>query len=174
MEIDKETIDVLGSKTRIEIMKSLSERRKTITELSKELKLAKSTVSEHVVKLENTNLIIKKDSVRKWKYYELTSKGNTIIKPKPTLPFAFVLTLGIILIISSGMMMNYGFLEVQGFAATESKAISADETMIAGGTEHETNNIEETISIQNILLLIGIILTIIGSYKLYKIKTYKY
>jgi DNA-binding transcriptional ArsR family regulator len=45
MEIDRKTLKALAADTRLDILKSLSKRRKMPSELSKELDLATSTVT---------------------------------------------------------------------------------------------------------------------------------
>ncbi len=51
-------IRILASETRIKILKKLAERRMTTSELSRDLKIAKSTVHEHLVLLTSVDLII--------------------------------------------------------------------------------------------------------------------
>ena len=63
-------------------------------ELAKEFGMAASTVSEHLKNLEDSKLIVKKETGHKWIYYELTEKGNTLVKPQYTPQFAVVLVLG--------------------------------------------------------------------------------
>jgi len=77
--ITRETIKALSSDTRIGILKSLRERRKTVTELSQEMGLSKSTVHEHIGMLLEQQLIDKNENyTNKWVYYELTRKGQDL------------------------------------------------------------------------------------------------
>ena len=80
--LDKEVFKTLASGTRIEILKSLDRRRKTLSELSKELGMSVSTVKEHLDNLVRVGLIEQKDEGYKWKYYELTKKGKSILHPE--------------------------------------------------------------------------------------------
>jgi DNA-binding transcriptional ArsR family regulator len=80
--LDKDVFKALASETRISILKSLSRRRKTLTELSKELGMSFSTIKEHLDSLVAVGLIEQKDEGYKWKYYELTSKGKAILHPE--------------------------------------------------------------------------------------------
>ncbi|MFH1294313.1 MAG: winged helix-turn-helix domain-containing protein [Candidatus Aenigmatarchaeota archaeon] len=89
MEDEKITLDVkafrtLASDSRIAILKSLDERRRTLTELSKKFNLSASTVKEHMEKLTEADLVRMLDDGHKWKYYELTSKGRQILHPGTT------------------------------------------------------------------------------------------
>ncbi|NOX71810.1 MAG: ArsR family transcriptional regulator [Candidatus Micrarchaeota archaeon] len=79
--LDRETFRVLASETKIKILKSIDERRKTLTELAKELGMSPSTVKEHLDNLSKAGLIEQKDDGHKWKYYELTRQGNEILHP---------------------------------------------------------------------------------------------
>jgi len=98
MQIDKKIIKALGSETRIKILKALLERRKMPSELSNELSLAGSTVVEHLKILEEAGLVSKKETGRKWIYYELTNIGEGLIKPKYPTQFVVVLSLGLLFV----------------------------------------------------------------------------
>lgn len=76
--LNRELLKAIGADTRIAILKALRERRKTQSELAKELGLAVPTVLEHLDHLENVGLIQKIDEGRKWKYYKLTKKGGRL------------------------------------------------------------------------------------------------
>jgi len=78
-EISAKNAKALMNDTRITILKVLSRRRYTLTELSKILGLAKPTVLYHLSLLENAGYI-KKTNIRKWTYYELTDLGRSVLK----------------------------------------------------------------------------------------------
>ncbi len=80
--LDRDVFRVLASDTRVNILKSLDRRRKTLTELSKEFGMSVSTVKEHLDNLVRAGLIEQKDEGYKWKYYELTKKGKSILHPE--------------------------------------------------------------------------------------------
>lgn len=82
--LDKKAFRVLASESRIGILKSLDERRKTLSELSKEFGLSPPTVKEHLGSLKAAGLIKLKDDGHKWKYYELTCKGKGVLHPGET------------------------------------------------------------------------------------------
>ena len=79
--LDEKSFKALSADSRVSILKNLGERRKTLTELSQKLNLGSSTVKEHCDILVNAELIKQIDEGRKWKYYELTSKGKQITQP---------------------------------------------------------------------------------------------
>jgi len=99
MELDKQTIKSISSDTRVEILKSLAKRRKMPSELSKQLKLAPSTVAEHLKILENSSLIKRNETGHKWIYYELSEKGKALVAPQYNSQFVVDLVLGSILIL---------------------------------------------------------------------------
>ena len=100
MEIDRKTLKALSADTRIDILKNLKTRRKTPSELSKEMGLAPSTIIEHLNKLEKANLIRREETGHKWIYYNLTDKGRSIVAPKYPVQFIIMLSLGIIFVFS--------------------------------------------------------------------------
>ena len=67
--LDKKTLGVLSSETRVNILKSLDIRRMTASELSRRLNLPKSTIYENLDRLVDTNLVKKNDDGRKRVYY---------------------------------------------------------------------------------------------------------
>jgi len=80
--LDRRSFEALAVDTRIKIMKSLKQRRKTLSELSKEMGMSVSGVKEHLETLERADLVEKIDDGHKWKYYELTRKGGELVAPK--------------------------------------------------------------------------------------------
>lgn len=80
--LDKEVFKTLASGTRVDILKSLDRRRKTLSELSKQFGMSVSTVKEHLENLVSVDLIEQKDEGHKWKYYELTKRGKDILHPE--------------------------------------------------------------------------------------------
>mgnify|MGYP001085550364 CR=1 FL=1 len=128
----KDDFDVLASETRIEILKRLDSRRKTVTELSRELNLTKSTVHKHLEKLANAGLVEKKENENKWVYYELTKKSRAILHPHE-------LTKIVILLSSSVLSFIGGIIEVYRFV----KSISLPEEIPPpmGGVIYEPEHI---------------------------------
>jgi DNA-binding transcriptional ArsR family regulator len=80
--LDRKSFEALVSDSRTSILKSLAERRKTLTELAAQFQLSPSTVKEHMMVLQSADLVVMKDEGRKWKYYELTRKGRKIVQPQ--------------------------------------------------------------------------------------------
>lgn len=80
--LDRKSFEALAVDSRVKILKSLKQRRKTLSELAEEQDMSVSGVKEHLETLEKVGLIEKIDDGHKWKYYELTKKGSDIIGPK--------------------------------------------------------------------------------------------
>ncbi|MEK6976292.1 MAG: winged helix-turn-helix domain-containing protein [Candidatus Thermoplasmatota archaeon] len=92
--LDAETFKALASATRLMVLKALDERRKTLTELARDLELNKATVHEHLGLLLAAGLVRKRDDEgRKWIYYELTWTGQSILRPEATTTFNVLLGL---------------------------------------------------------------------------------
>ena len=81
-QLTKEELKALGAEVRQKIVKLLSKRPYTASELSKILGKHVTTIAEHLGNLERSGLIRKKDDGHKWKYYVLTSKGEKLLKPQ--------------------------------------------------------------------------------------------
>lgn len=79
--LDKEVFKALAGDTRVSVLKSLLERRKTQSELAKELSLAAPTIKDHVDILQKAQLVREVDDGHKWKYIELTVKGKSLLQP---------------------------------------------------------------------------------------------
>lgn len=79
--IDSKTIKVLASEKRKAILKNLSNRRMTLSELAAAMGMSFSAMKEHLDLISSAGLIEQKDDGHKWKYYELTRKGRYIINP---------------------------------------------------------------------------------------------
>jgi DNA-binding transcriptional ArsR family regulator len=89
--LDRETFKALASDTRLDILKALDVRQKTVTELAKELELNKATVFEHLEKLASVDLIQKLEDDRKWVYWQLTWRGRRLLHPE-TITLALALS----------------------------------------------------------------------------------
>ena len=90
--IDKPMIDTLSSDTRIAILSSLRERKKTNAELSKELSLKPSTIHHHMERLKESGLIVSKEDGRKWVYYDLSHFGKAIFDTNEKMKFSVVIS----------------------------------------------------------------------------------
>ncbi|MFW6230440.1 MAG: ArsR family transcriptional regulator [Nanoarchaeota archaeon] len=132
--LDKAAFKALASDKRVEILKQLDIRRKTLTELSDHLGLAVATVKEHMEHLASSDLIKLVDEGRKWKYYELTGKGKAILYPEQKKIWVMLASLFFMLLLSGYMgFYDLGYLPtgessdlVQSQMAPRQMRIAAD------------------------------------------------
>ena len=80
--LDRKSFEALAVDSRVRILKSLKQRRKTLSEIAQEMGMSVSGVKEHLETLEGADLVKKMDDGHKWKYYELTKKGSDLVAPK--------------------------------------------------------------------------------------------
>lgn len=90
--LDPELLKTLASDSRRDILRHLKQRRMTLTELAAALHLGKATVLEHLKKLQESALIVRREDERLWVYYELTPKGRRLVTPGRT---RFFLVMGL-------------------------------------------------------------------------------
>lgn len=122
--LDRKSFEALAVDSRIRILKSLKERRKTLSEIAKEQKMSVSGVKEHLETLENVGLIEKKDDGHKWKYYELTRKGSGIVAPRE-LRVWILLSLSLLVLAASMTAM----LSVPELPMAQNEAVQAPRAM---------------------------------------------
>ena len=79
--LDKRIIGALASEMRIDILKKIDSGSMTLSKLTDELNISKSTVHEHLTILIESGLVKKVNKDNKWVYYELTDKGREILHP---------------------------------------------------------------------------------------------
>jgi DNA-binding transcriptional ArsR family regulator len=113
--LDQQKFEALSSEIRINILKSLNNRPMTVSELSKEIGSAKSTLHNNLHILKDTGLIDLKKDERKWVYYKLTSEGSYLLHidhPEKQNQFKILIVLGISVVasIASGLMLLLDFL----------------------------------------------------------------
>jgi DNA-binding transcriptional ArsR family regulator len=138
MEIDRKTLKALAADTRLDILKSLCKRRKMPSELSKEMGLATSTVTEHLNRLEDAGLIRREETGHKWIYYNLTEKGSSLVRPKIPVNFIIVLSL-CLLLVSAGFVYYYSdYSYVSGGASLDRSAPAPMLTQTATNAEKMT------------------------------------
>lgn len=79
-KLDKDTIRVVLSETRLNILKLLNKRRMMATELVATMGIKKNAVCKHLRKLIKAGLVQRVDDEKhKWIYYQLTPEGSSLI-----------------------------------------------------------------------------------------------
>lgn len=83
MDLDFKTVKALSSPTRIKILNCILEKERTPTSISNEIDKTKSTVSSHIDKLLDSDLVVKdEEEGRKRVVYKPTDKAKHIVKGK--------------------------------------------------------------------------------------------
>lgn len=90
--LDRNAIDSLSSDTRIRILSSLMDRRKTNAELARELSLAAPTIRHHLEHLKDAGLIEAHEDGHKWVYFQLTPFGRAIFNPEKKVRLSIILS----------------------------------------------------------------------------------
>lgn len=122
--LDRKSFEALAVGTRVMLLKSLRERRKTLTELAGERGMSVSGIKEHLAVLENADLVRKMDDGHKWKYYELTRKGGEVVAPKE-LRVWILLSISAVALLGSALAV-LGALQPAADAAPEMHALAAN------------------------------------------------
>lgn len=78
-EFSSKEFKTLSSQTRVDILKILRERKYTLSELSRKLRMSSPSVKEHMDLLRKNGFVEKVDEGRKWKYYALSRKSAVIV-----------------------------------------------------------------------------------------------
>ena len=109
---------VLDSKARVEILKALSQKRATVSEISRSLGMSKSTVLYHLTKLKESGFVIRMENgKRKWVYYELSERGKQVLMYRK---------INITLLLTSSLFaMAAGIVQIERHAALKSGIKSA-------------------------------------------------
>jgi DNA-binding transcriptional ArsR family regulator len=77
-KLDEDLLRVLSSSTRVLILRKLSRRQMTLSDLARVLDFSKSTIHEHLIQLIAAGLIYPITG-RKWIYYRLSRKGIDVV-----------------------------------------------------------------------------------------------
>jgi len=99
---------------KIKILDALSQRRKMPTELQKELGLAGSTVIEHLHTLEDVEIVERQETGRKFVYYELTARGENLLKFRASIKFLVLLFIAIPGALSFGLSFTSQGIQLGG------------------------------------------------------------
>ena len=68
------------SQRRIEILRALKDRNKTLSELSRELGLSKATLFRHLAVLQSQGIVRRVENGNRFVYYKLSQKGREILE----------------------------------------------------------------------------------------------
>ncbi len=140
VKFDNTDFKALSVDTRVKILKLLSNKKYTQSDLAEMLTITVPSVKEHLDFLLKAGFIEKIEEGRKWKYYSVTDKTKSLFNSEL---YKFVITLGIFVILA-GISFISSF--QQGFVAEKSLGIASELTM----------NLEESSSIINLKPVIAL------------------
>lgn len=137
--LDKDSLYVVTSSTRIAILKLLIEKKHlTVTDIAKKLNLSKSTVHEHLEKLVTTGLITKSEiSGKKWIYYKPTWQGYSLFPKKDRMQINVVLSV-VLMIAVSVVLAAVLYVWAAGLASTGGSAPPAFSASVTDATDNIT------------------------------------
>jgi DNA-binding transcriptional ArsR family regulator len=169
--IDKETLKAIAVDTRLNILKLLSKKKYTLTDISNMLGLGNSTVSEHLEHLAKAGLVEKEETDRKWKYYSLTLKGRRFVEPR-AITVLFMFGLSAIAAIGYAIWFAKKFLFIaqqpmlaaKGLMATSESA--ADNMAVQAAPEAQRAVAENAASNPIVMLVVLIILVGVSAFLL--------
>ncbi|WP_052286169.1 winged helix-turn-helix domain-containing protein [Methanococcoides burtonii] len=101
--LDQKKLAAISTNTRIKILKTLVSRQMTISELSRCMDCAKSTLLKNLKIMEDAGFIEVKRNENKWVYYKLTHDGKALLQsnyPEKTNQFKIMIVLGFSSIVS--------------------------------------------------------------------------
>ncbi len=107
------------SQTRIEIIKALKMRKKTLSELSKELGLSKATLFRHLAILQDEGIVKRIENGNRFVYYRLSQKGREILE---VLLSAFAALTGSVIAYISAYRLSGVSESLQKFSRTPSSS----------------------------------------------------
>lgn len=131
-QLTREELQALAVETRQDIVKLLSQRPHTQSELAKRLGKHVTTVAEHVTKLERSGLIEKRPDGHKWIYFKLSRKGEKLFAPR-VYNWAIMLSVSVVAVVLGGSVLGASLFVGGAGAFQESAAIRAPD--MATGVE---------------------------------------
>ncbi|USN45583.1 MAG: ArsR family transcriptional regulator [Candidatus Woesearchaeota archaeon] len=183
--LDRKTLKAIVSESRMDILKLLSAKQYTQTDIADLLGLGASTVKEHLDTLEKADLVKKEVTTRKWKYYSLTLKGKRLVDPRSVrVLFAFgislVATIGVGVTLAKQLFLKSTLAIVSAEAraapmmandaVTGTLEAAAPQAMQAGAQEFAKASVSETIQgavgadPSGILVLVFLLFVVISAF----------
>lgn len=154
--LDKDSLYAVSSSTRIEILKLLIEKKQlTVTDIAKKLNLSKSTVHEHIEKLQAAGLITKSEHTgKKWIYYKPTWQGQSLFPKKGrmqiNIAISVVLMIGITVVMAAVL-----YVWASGLASTGGSAPPAFSVTASDSQDKTTTFIDPTTPWKDFISITG-------------------
>ena len=170
LKLDVSVLRALSSQTRLRILKRLSSRRMTQSELSKYLGMHVSTIKDHLEILENTGLVEMADEGYKWKYYDLTKSGKFIAYPsKKEIEILFPVGIFLMIIGMSSHIIRFvtSFFPGSGIysgaapkAGVLMESAASDAVAVSQPITAPTSYISSLSLLQEVSLILGVIIVL--------------
>ena len=144
--LDKKSLFALASDTRLEILKSLQNMRRTVSQLSAEMQMDKAGVHRHLKKLEEGGLV-KRYEDHGFVYYGLTWMGRDLMSPTENTKIVIMISTSWLLVIFAAFFlvlgMNFTGLYDSGQAGFQQpeSAVNDDTNLYYNGYDSEDRSI---------------------------------
>lgn len=147
---ENKLIKGLSLNIRRNILKKLTTRNKTVSELSRELKAGKSTIFYNISILQESSLVKKLENGNEFIYYELTDSAKELFDSKEKIKLAVLLTSTIIAFMGGIVSIYRSFENVMPMPSRTIPPVP--------------NKISIIYSLQLQYLIVGIILLIVSTF----------
>ena len=160
--LDKKTFKALSSEKRISILHALDNKKMTLSEMSRALKMDKNTLFTHLKVLTDSGFIKRKQREgHKWVYYHLSWSGTSILHPEKSRLSVMITTI----VFSIFALFNIIYYSSLNMVETSSPIVN-DKAPIY------SNPLLDNIYLISLLIIFVILLTSIIRY--YKVKNFQY
>lgn len=105
IELDRNALFALASDTRLEILKALQSKRRTLAQLTEHLGVDKSAVHRHLRRLEEGDFVKKTDE-HGFVYYSLTWKARDLVSPGDNTRIVVLLSSTLVLLVLISVLLT--------------------------------------------------------------------
>lgn len=139
VELDTNAFKALSSKRRVDMLKALGKKPRSLTSLANEMGLSVQAADEHLRKLQAAGLV-EKQKHAKWTYYSLNPKGAALLAPNRQ-PVYVLLSISILLLAAAGMTwLDASKTAYAGPAGADAKNVDQDAQPLAAAQVAEQTN----------------------------------
>lgn len=104
VQLDSRAFKALSSPTRVNLLKKLGVKPRSLSSLAEEAGLSVQATDEHMHKLVQAGLVVK-DKKSKWAYYQLTAAGRSLVQIDRQ-PVYLMLAVSMLLFLAAGIAYN--------------------------------------------------------------------
>jgi DNA-binding transcriptional ArsR family regulator len=134
VELDKRALFALASDTRLDILSSLRENRRTVSQLADLLNIDKAAIHRHLKKLDEGGFVARTED-HGFVYYGLTWKARSMLSPDDNTRIVLLLTCSLICVIGlAAVIAAGGPLEQAAMDGAESQ-YSSDGSILSPGND---------------------------------------